>query len=371
MVIILNSKITFLNFYYMFKKLKKLKSLKNLKNLIYIPADQDIKLRLNLLTEDIIVPRATEGFKLFSIHGNLVLDLATSRHINNISIDFSCGVDNLYDGNLDKQKSYITYSQLELLNKQIEIHAGTLVFGFELVLPRSLPSSVSTPLFNSKYTLTAFVEFDDNIKLTKKLPIKVSNDYLLPNSELWSDSYEDSGSIYEFINWKADFVSRIFNIEQFINFKFSMEPLLGTSISVLTVTLVQELIIFPNTSDLVNDTVLKPKCEFLSQWIYNISNQYSCNNLEIHLPITSKSSNTKPIILPSMKTEYFEVVHKVQIQIDCIPCNEFLNRSFTIDIPIAIASSSKNSRSIDLPIYSTDKNSGSIQFRELPPVYSH
>ncbi|KXN74316.1 hypothetical protein CONCODRAFT_67640 [Conidiobolus coronatus NRRL 28638] len=346
----------------MFKKLKKL---------VNLLTEQDIKLGLELLSGDIIVPRISEEFKLFSIQGSLILDSAVLKCINSISIHFNCILDNFDERNLDKQRLYITHSQLELLNKPIEICAGTSAFGFELALPRSLPSSVNSSLFNLKYILTAFVEFKDNIKLTKNLSIKVFNGYLLPNSDLWSNYYEDSGSIYEFIDWKIDFLSRIFNIDEFINFKFRLEPLIGTSISVLTATLVQELLIFPNTTDLVNDTRLKPKSEFVSQWLYNITNQYACNNLEIHLPITSKSPNTNPIILPTMKTEHFEITHKIQIQVDCIPYSEFLNRSFIIDIPIAITSSSKDFGDIDLPNYGIDKNSSCIPFKELPPIYSH
>jgi hypothetical protein len=343
---------------------------KDLKNLVKSLIRQDIKLNIELLSDDILVPERTEEYNSFSIQGNLIIDSPISKRVNNIAILFSGNLVNFKDGSLYLQKSSIIHNQLEILSQPTEILEGISIFEFELALPRSLPSSTNSVLFELKYSLTALIEFENKIKLAKRVFVKVYNNYLLPLREIHQSCYENHGAAKDLVYWRIKFRSRIFNVEEFAKFKLKLEPRNATLISFINAKLLQESLIFSNASDLTEGEGLKPITQFISQCSINLVYKHSENTFEIELPITN-SVIEKSILIPTMETQYFEISHRILIEVNYIPPGEVSNKAFSLNIPIAVFSNFKTHTSLDLPIYDNiGKNSIFFPIKELPPIYS-
>jgi hypothetical protein len=349
--------------------------LKEFKNLVISIAQGDVKADLELLTGVITVPELTEEYSQFSIQGNLTLDSLIVKSIKKISIQFNGTLDSCVDNMLENQKLKIIDNQLELITEPIDIPIGCSVFGFELLLPRSLPTSVNSKDFKLKYTLKAVIVYEDGTKLTKKISPKVYNNYILPHREKRQVCYENSGTILELIDWEVKFTSRLFNQGENINFIFTLKPREGVVTGMVIGKLFQYVLVYKNSNDKSNDEddesgLVK---QLISQDIVYIARKTSQNTIEFTLPTSIKSPiNLKPSAVPTMKTEYFEVAHKVHIQIEYVIMGSGSAYICNIPIPVGIPN---NERTFDeeefLPSYDNSTlNSPCSEYMCLSPVYS-
>jgi hypothetical protein len=349
---------------------------KDLKQLVSSLTHNDIRASIELLSDDIVVPEKSEEFEQFSVQGNLIIDSLITKRVKGISIHFNGNLDNLKDSNFEHQKSSIIHNQLELLSEPIDISVGCSVFGFELALPRTLPSSVNSRIFKLKYAITAFIIFEDNTKLAKKLSVNVYNNYLLPHREIRQFYYENSGMIKDLIEWEVVFSSRLFNVGDNASFIFNLKPKKDVVISTVAAKIIQTSLIYPNSSnpDNLAEEESKPTTQSISQDSYYIANKYSDSILNFNLPISNKHPvNGKSALVPTMETQYFEIVHRVQIQLDYTSIKDNSMKVCNLLIPIGITNDSKKFELNELlPNYENfDVNSTVLPARELPPIYSN
>ncbi|KXN74314.1 hypothetical protein CONCODRAFT_2699 [Conidiobolus coronatus NRRL 28638] len=348
---------------------------KDLKQFVTSLTHSDIKASIELLSDDIVVPEKSEEFEQFSVQGNLIIDSLITKHIKNISIHFNGNLDNLQESSFEHQKSSIIHNQLELLSEPIDISVGCSVFGFEFALPRTLPSSVNSRVFKLKYDITAFIIFEDDTKLTKKLSVNVYNNYLLPHRGIRECYYENSGMIKDLIEWELIFATRLFNVGDYVNFIFNIKPKKGVIISAVAAKIIQNSLIYPSSSNSDNSAEegSKPTTQAISQDSYYITNKQSDSILNFNLPISSKHPiNGKPALVPTMETQYFEIGHRIQIQLDYTSLKDNSMKVCNLLIPIGITNNSKNFELNELlPNYENfDVNSTVLPARELPPIYS-
>jgi hypothetical protein len=343
---------------------------KDLKKLVKLMTHQGIKLNIELLSGDILVPEWMQGHSYFCIQGRLIIDAAISKRVNSMSVKFSGSLDSFKNSNFDIQKSSTFHNQLELLSQPVKISEGTSVFGFEFALPRSLPSSTNSILFRLRYSLTATIEFEDNTRLIKSKFVKVCNNYLLPFKEVLQSYYEDYGTIRGLVNWRIEFESRIFNIEEFAKLKLKLEPQNGTSIGFINAKLLQESLIFSNVDDLTNRGEPKSVTQLISQRSFNLASKYSENIFKVELPIKN-STIKKSLLVPSMNTELFKNTHMILIEVNYTPSEKISKKKFRLNIQVAICSNFKALNSLDLPSYDdTGTSSNFFSIREQPPNYS-
>jgi hypothetical protein len=348
---------------------------KDLKQIVSSLTQNDVKVSIELLSNDIVVPRLSEEFEQFSVQGNLTINSSITKRVKNISVQFNGNLDKLKDGIFEHQKSAIFHNQLELISGPIDVSAGSSVFGFELALPRTLPSSVNSKVFKLKYTLTAHIILKDNSKITRELPVKVYNAHLSPHREIHQYYYENSGTVLDLLEWEIQFPSRLFNLGDNANFKFNLKPKKGVIASIVTAKLLQKTLIYPNSSDLNNNTEdedIRPINQVISQDSFYIANKYLDSTIEFNLLISGKAPiNGKSPAMPTMDTQYFSVSHRVHIQLDFTELKNYNTRICNLVIPIGIACDLGKFGSIELlPNYDDfASNSTCLPARELPPIY--
>ncbi|KXN74317.1 hypothetical protein CONCODRAFT_76943 [Conidiobolus coronatus NRRL 28638] len=350
---------------------------KDLKQMVSSLSQNDVKVNIELLSSDIVVPRMSEEFEQFSVQGNLTINSSITKRVKNISIQFNGNLDNHKDGVFEHQKSAIFHNQLELISGPIEISVGSSVFGFELALPRTLPSSVNSKVFKLKYTLTAHIIFKDNSKITRELFVKVYNAHLSPHREIHQYHYENSGTVLDLLDWEIQFPSRLFNLGDNASFIFNLKPKKGVIASIVTAKLLQKTLIYPNSTDLSSNTEneeIRSINQVISQDSFYIANKYLDSSIEFNLPISGKAPiNGKSLAIPTMDTQYFAISHRIHIQLDYTELKTYDTKICNLVIPIGIASDlGKLGGNELLPNYdSFALNSTCLPARELPPVYSN
>ncbi|KXN74318.1 hypothetical protein CONCODRAFT_170554 [Conidiobolus coronatus NRRL 28638] len=292
--------------------------------------------------------------------------------VDSITILFSGSLDNFKNDNFDLQKSSIVHNQLELISEPIIISADTSAFGFELVLPRTLPSSVNSKLFKLNYILTAHILFNDSSKLTRELPVRVYNTHLSPHHETHQFHYKNSGTVLDLLDWEIQFPSRLFNLGDNANFKFNLKSKKGVIASIVTVKLLQKTLTYQNSSGVnrnSEDDELRSINQVISQDSFYTENKRSERTLNISLPISEKSST-----IPTIDTQDFAVSHRIhiQIQFDYTELKTYNTKITNLAIPIGIASDlSKFKGSELLPNYNNlTSNSKYLAANELLPIYS-
>ncbi|KXN74319.1 hypothetical protein CONCODRAFT_2704 [Conidiobolus coronatus NRRL 28638] len=349
--------------------------LKEFKNLVISITQWDIKADIELLSGVITVPELTEEYSQFSVQGNLMLESLMAKSIKKISIQLNGTLDSCMDSKLENQKLSIIDNQLELITEPIDIPIGCSVFGFELLLPRSLPTSVSSKDFKLKYTLKALVIFEDDTKFTKKITPKVYNNYLLPHREKRQSSYENSGTIMDLIDWEIKFPTRLFSLGESVNFEFSLKPKDGVAVGIVIGKLFQLALVYKNSSDKDNNEEedLEPTKQLISQDMVYIARKTSHNTIGLNLPTSIRSPITlKPSTVQTMKTQYFEVAHKIQIQVEYVILGSDSAYICNIPIPVGITSNESALDELEfLPSYDNSTlNSPCSEYMCLSPVYS-
>ncbi|KXN74313.1 hypothetical protein CONCODRAFT_170552 [Conidiobolus coronatus NRRL 28638] len=344
------------------------KDLKQIVNLITI--NNDIKARISLLSGDTItVPDISEEFDKFSIQGNLIIDSLTPKRIKSITIQFNGNLHNTKDGSFENQKSSIIDNQLRLVSEPVDVSVGCSVFGFELALPNTLPSSINSKTLKLKYTLTAHIEFIDYSKLTKKHALTLNNNNLLPNRQLRELSYINNGKFPNLVDWEVEFPTRLYSPGDAINFRISLNFYLGVIINFIQVELVQIIKLHPrNLQRSLYGENLIYNTQTIAHTNLNAPKDSSVDKFGFNLPIPVKS-----MLAQTMKTEWFEVEHKILIRLGIQNyCNSA--KVCNLWVPVGIAGKS-NERAVkfELPKYSNLSNNSRFLWgrRELPPIYSN
>ncbi|KXN74331.1 hypothetical protein CONCODRAFT_158424 [Conidiobolus coronatus NRRL 28638] len=342
--------------------------IKDIKGLITALKPQAIKADLELLTEGIMVPEATEDLSTFSIQGGLKLTLSAKKSISSIIIQFLGSYQNLKQQNKQCEKgSTLIENQLELMENTLDFKQGTSVLEFELALPRSLPSTISSDAIKINYTISAVINVEGEASpLICQLPVRVTNNYLVPYLNDLLDTYSHTGNIQSKINYSLNFTKRVFNMGESVNFNVDLDTTQDIKVNSLTVSLLQRETITNfeepnNTTNVINSTLNRD---------IRILCTTNCSTHPNQFIIPLKQKLNKRTLVPSINTKEFEVSHQIQLLINYSVQGQTPQIRF-VKVPIAIQSCDSDAFSLSaLPKYSQfDLNSVLIPIGELPPVY--
>ncbi|KXN74329.1 hypothetical protein CONCODRAFT_170557 [Conidiobolus coronatus NRRL 28638] len=325
---------------------------------------QALKINLNLLENGIRVPPKTEEFDKFSIQGTLSLVSLNSIQLKRIVIQL-LGVLDCVGSEDISFKDQVINSRVEVLSQETIINQGTSNFGFELVLPRTLASSVNSDFFKLSYTLSAVVAYE-NEQLVHQIPVEVYNNQLIPHLSAYSDSFQYSGTISNSVNYRIEFCKRLFNTQESINFRVNLDTEDNATVSALSASIVQKGAIVKRLEEASEGKISQEIT--LAKANNRISNTYVKSQAQFSIPL--KTSSIKKTLIPSISSSNLEVKHIVQILINYQIQGQNSQTRF-IQIPITISSNLGQLANDELPVYNQiELNSTHIPVAELPPVYS-
>ncbi|KXN74326.1 hypothetical protein CONCODRAFT_83032 [Conidiobolus coronatus NRRL 28638] len=345
--------------------------MKDLLNLLNsLSFTNSLKVDLKLLSDGIYVPKLTEEYEQFSIQGDLQIHCSYPKTINKITLKFKGCIDRLRSSESTPQKSVIIENEMELLSSSINLDKGDSVLSFEMELPRSLLPSIDSEYFKLSYTMIALVETESS-KIPFNFPVKVYNHHLIPHIDLRLNSYNDSGSIEDVMDYTVDFPKRFYSKDELIPLKMFIELENNVQLNYITATLSQKVELMDySTQTPISKT---PYLVDLSKETEYFRKKLSTYSIEFYLRIPNSSEK---LLVPTLDSSYFEVCHQVQIsvnyQVEGKPLTKYLN----IKVPVAISTQIKNSF-VELPDYRDldlvareegDKLLGFVG--ELPPIYS-
>ncbi|KXN74328.1 hypothetical protein CONCODRAFT_83034 [Conidiobolus coronatus NRRL 28638] len=328
-----------------------------------------LKLNLELLTDGIHIPQATEEFDTFSLQGTLKLNSNATRLIRGITIQFRGFIDRLKVSNCQNEKASIIENQLSLLKNPAQIPQGDSAFAFELALPRSLPPTVNSEFFKLNYQLLATVEVDGK-KIAHQIPVKVFNPYLIPRNGTLSNFFNYSGTAHNQIDYAVDFPTRFIENNESSKFSILLKPKANVVVDFVNACVFQKVVVFTRQASSSNEEEL-PQTISLSQYTHHIENK---NQLEYEIKFKLPISGNRPqkFILPSVDSSHFDVQHTVKITIKYQLQGESYARSYQFEVPIAI-SVQGTEIAAELPNYMQVGQGAHHCFQntELPPNYTN
>jgi hypothetical protein len=336
----------------------------NFKSLISSFKPQALKLNLNLLENGVRVPPQTEEFDKFSIQGTLSLVSLNKIQLKRIVIQLLGVLD--YVGSEDEYfKVQVINSQVKVLSQEIIIPQGTSHIGFELVLPRTLASSVNSDVFKLTYTLSAVVDYESG-QLVHQIPVEVYNDQLTSHLNAYNDQFQHSGTITNSINYRIEFCKRSFNSQESINFRVNVDTQENASVETISASILQKGSVVKRFEGISEGKISKETT--LAKVNNQPSNTSPKSQVQFNIPL--KISSIKNTLIPSISSSNLEVKHMIQILIN-YKLQGQRSRTRYIQIPITIRSKLGQINAEELPIYSHIMvNSVHIPVAELPPIYT-
>jgi hypothetical protein len=327
---------------------------------------QDLKLNLEILTDGVHIPQATEEFDTFSLQGTITLNSNATRLIKGVTIQFRGFIDRLKMSNCQNEKASIIENQLSLLNHPAQVPQGSSKFAFELALPRSLPPTVNSEFFKLNYQLTATIETESN-KLIQTIPVKVFNPFLIPRNGALSNTFNHSGTADNQIDYAVEFPTRFIENKESSQFSILLKPKSNITIDFVSACVFQKVVVFTRQN---LSTEELPQTITLSQYTHHIESKKRQPEYEIKFKLPISGNRPQKFILPSVDSSHFDIQHTIKITIKYQLQENPFAQSYQFEVPIAI-STQEGSAIAELPNY-LQINNGPNCFHstELPPNYT-
>jgi hypothetical protein len=329
-----------------------------------------LKVDLKLLSDGIYVPKLTEELDTFSVQGNLLITSNHPKTINKISLKFKGYIDRLRTSENTPQKSVIIENETELISSSIGIDKGDTALNFEMELPRSLLPSVNSEYFKLNYSIDVLIEVEGS-KTSFNFPVKVYNHYSIPHLDIRLNSYSDSESVDEIMEYTVELPKRFYCKDELIPLTMLIQLKNEVQLNYITATLSQQV-------EIMEDSTQTPICNTrhvvdLSKEAEYFSQKLTAYCLQIYIRIPN---NSEKLLVPTLESKYFEVSHQVEIRMNYQVKGSLLTQYLNIKIPVAITTQVRNSL-VELPDYRdlderTEEEGDSLLgfVGELSPVYS-